>query len=216
MDLYISKKDGKFCIDHSLNDRALFHLEYVSGVSYNLQPVHFNFNCKLPFGMSTRIHFENIYSKNEHGCPVSDYEISASFEDKKSGKSEYITYSSRKALVIEHSNTNRDEKAFLIFWEIINFFDSLDEVKEIFNTRKVLEYDTPESLTQKLEALTKIVDKYQDSLSYRMYNDIVDWIRAALIRFGFSTQKLSQSGFEQFQPTVRTLNRLGYQVFKND
>lgn len=214
MDLYISKKDGKFCIDHSLNDRALFHLEYVSGVTYNLQSVHFNSN--LPFGMSTRIHFENIYSKNEYGCTVSDYEISASFENKKPGSSEYITYSSRKALVVEHSNTNRSEKAFLIFWEIVNFFDSLDEVKEIFNTRKVLEYETPESLAQKMEALTNIMDKYQDRLSYRLYNDIIDWIRSAMIRFGYSTQKISQSGFEQFQPTVSTLNRLGFQVFKNN
>lgn len=214
MDLYISKNDGKFCIDHSLNDRALFHLEYVSGGSHNLRPVHFN--SKLPFGMSTGIHFENIYSKNENGCTVTDYEITAFFDYKESGICEYITYSSRNALAVEHSNTNRNEKAFLIFWEIVNFFDSLDEVKEIFNTRKVLDYDTPESLTQKLEALTKIVDKYQDRLSYMMYNDIVDWMRAALIRFGFSTQKLSQSGFEQFQPTVRTLNRLGFQVFKNN
>lgn len=214
MDLYISKKDGKFFIDHSINDRAIFHLEYASGVSYNLQPVHFD--SKLPFGMSTQIHFETIYSKNEYGCTVNDYEISASFEDKKSGSREYITYSSRKALVVEHSNTNRNEKAFLIFWEIVNFFDSLDEVKEIFNTRKVLEYDTPDSLAQKMEALTNIINKYQDRLSYRLYNDVVDWIRSAMIRFGFSTQKLSQSGFEQFQPTVTTLNRLGYQVSKND
>ena len=214
MDFYISKKDGKFCIDHSLNDKALFHLEYISGVSYNLQPVHFN--SKLPFGMSSRVHFENIYSKNEYGCNVSDYEISASFDNNKSGSSEYITYSSRKALVVEHSNTNRSEKAFLIFWEIVNFFDSLDEVKEIFNTRKVLEYETPESLAQKMEALTNIMDKYQDRLSYRLYNDIIDWIRSAMIRFGYSTQKISQSGFEQFQPTVSTLNRLGFQVFKNN
>lgn len=175
-----------------------------------------HFNSNLPFGMSTRIHFENIYSKNEYGCTVSDYEISASFENKKSGSSEYITYSSRKALVVEHSNTNRSEKAFLIFWEIVNFFDSLDEVKEIFNTRKVLEYETPESLAQKMEALTNIMDKYQDRLSYRLYNDIIDWIRSAMIRFGYSTQKISQSGFEQFQPTVSTLNRLGFQVFKNN
>ena len=134
MKLYISKKDGKFCIDHSLNDRALFHLEYLSGVTYNLQSVHFN--SDLPFGMSTAIHFENIYSKNEYGCTVNDYEISAFFKNKESGYSEYITYSSRKALGVEHSNTNRDEKAFLIFWEIVNFFDSVDEVKEIFKPER--------------------------------------------------------------------------------
>ena len=208
MDIYISKKDGKFYIDYSLNDRALFHLEYESEETYNVQPVHFN--SKLPFGMSTRIRFET------HGFNVKDYEISASFDNDKSGYSEYITYSRKKALMVDHSNTNRKQNVFLVFWEIINFFDSLDDVKEIFNTRKVLESDTPESLALKIEALTNIIDKYQDRLSYQMYNDVVEWIRTALIRFGFSTQKLSQSGFEQFQPTVRTLNRLGYQVFKND
>lgn len=213
MEFYISKKDGKFCIDHSINDKALFYVKFSGGVSYDILPVHFN--SVLPFGMSTRISFETIYSKNEYGSTVRDYEISAYFKDKESGASEYITYSSSKALVVEHSNTNREEKAFLIFWGIINFFESLDEVKEIFNTRKVLEYETPDSLANKMEGLTIILDKYQNRLSYQLYNDIIDWIRSAMIRFGFSTQKISQSGIESFQPTVRTLNNLGFQVFKN-
>lgn len=214
MSFYISKKDGELHIDHSINDNAMFYVEFNYVNEYKVIPV--NFSYTLPLGMNPCIRIVNSSSKNEYGVTVYDYEIIVHLnKSEQSSVSVRIDFSSKRPLGVVHWDaTNRIEKAVLNLWKILNLFDSINEVEDVVSTLNVLEYRDPNELSEKIESLTHIMDKYKDKLPYFLRNDIVEWIRKALIRFGLSTQRLSQLDFKQFSSTVKILNEIGYQVFK--
>lgn len=212
MSFYISKKDGKFNIDHSINDRAQFYVKFKSGTSYEVLPV--NFTNKLPLGMKPTLFIEYFQSKNEYGGTRNEYSISSFFKNEEGIESE-IRFWSLNPLAVENSSTDRIEKALLKFWEILNIFDTIQDVQEIAYTANVFEYTDSVRLSNKIDALTKIMEKYGKKLPTYLHYDILEWIKRALLRFGFSTQKLVQSSIDQFPNTVHLLNNMRYQVFKN-
>lgn len=208
MSFLVNYKDGEFSLASSISPSCWCEMQESDKLSSEIYYCRF-----LRFDCDPKFHFESsIYLRQCKTSGGSNYtNVHVGIKDKDSDKTYYVHFES--FLPFCKSSMNNVEQAFICFLNTIYLFDSAEEASLVISTKEVFDYQDPQILADRIESLAKIVAKYGHSKKFFLKERIVEWLRQAMLKYGYSFVKLNEVN-EKFPETFSLLNSLGFSASK--
>ena len=87
----------------------------------------------------------------------------------------------------------------------------------IFSLEDPLSYKNPEALIKLVSDVVSVLSKYSGRENFTFASDIVNWLKLALSRFGYTMRIYRQDSVdEDFVNICEKLNKLGFILDKED
>lgn len=208
MSFLVNYTDGKFSLGSSISPTCWCEIRESDNHSSEA------FSCRyLRSDSNPRFTFESsIYLRKSRTSGGSDYtNVHVGIKDKSDEHVYYLHFESFRPFC--HSSMNNVEQAFVCFLNTIYLFDTAKEASDVISTKEVFDYSDPEALSAHIEKLAKIVAKYGHSDSFFLKDSIIEWIRQAMLKYGYSFVKLNEVN-EKFPNAFSLLNSLGFSASK--
>lgn len=205
MKFLVNLIDDKFYLADKLTEHCWAEISSVHETDmYQIKYLRFDTKFKFEFASNIYLKYEAIHGSYH---TVVNVGIKDSAED----KVYHLDFDSNKPLCVSE-RTNRC-KAFVWFLNYLNQFDSAKDANDVIYTNDVFDYHSPDILTAHIERLAHIVKIYNHSNTFFLQDKIVEWLKQAMLKFGYSFVKLKQLN-DNFPEAFNLLNSLGFSATK--